>query len=66
MKYEDKVKEKIKESNIRTKERLEVWSKICKNYKKGGVEQVKSSISEIANAIRSDFDEIISILNEML
>jgi len=66
MKYKEKVKEKIKESDIRAKERLKIWDKICEDYEKGGAEQVKSDISERVNAIKSDFDEIISILNKML
>lgn len=66
MRYEEKVKEKMKESNIRTKERLKIWDKICEDYEKGGAEQVKSGIYEIVNSIKSDFDEIISKLNEML
>lgn len=66
MKYKEKVKEKIKESDIRTKERLKIWNNICEDYEKGGAEQVKSSICEVESAIKSDFDEIISTLNEML
>ena len=66
MKYKEKVEEKIKESNIRTKERLKIWDKICEDYEKGRAEQVKSSIFEVGSAIKSDFDEIISTLNEML
>lgn len=66
MKYKEKVKEKIKESDIRTKERLKIWDKICEDYEKGGPEQVKSDIYEFADSIKYYSDKIISKLNEML
>lgn len=66
MKYKEKVEEKIKEYDIRTKERLKIWDKICEDYEKGGAEQVKSSIFEVGSAIKSGFDEIISRLEQML
>jgi hypothetical protein len=66
MRYKEKVEEKIKESNIRTKERLKIWQIICDDYEKGGVEEVKLSIDEFANKIKSKFDEIISKIEQML
>lgn len=66
MSYMEKVQEKIKNSTEGTNERMELWQKINEAYEKGGMEQVKSTMAEMANKVKGDFKEVIGRLQKML
>lgn len=66
MNYKKKVQEKLIGSTERTEERIELWQKISEAYEKGGADQAKSSIAEMASKLKSDFEEVIVSLNKML
>ena len=66
MSYKEKVQDKIKGSDQRSKERNDLWQTISEAYEQDGVDQVESVLSKKIEDLKNNFEERIKKLEKML
>jgi len=66
MSYKGKVQERLRASEERSEERMELWEEVGAAYEGGGLEQVESMLAEKMEGLKDRFGEAIDKLQRML